>query len=175
MVTVKSVSEVYEVESQYSDTITEMVTVVLEGQGGTSASGARNNAALLGEVTGVANLGLGGTRMVSVAIRAEQSDNFPVGKVINGLFINREWTDENPYPKAVDSKGKPLAKPMLISHPEFGEIEVFSRTFLAKEQAPDTWNLLGEYGEEQTLLNAPPLEEVEHPAGKGRRVVRGRK
>lgn len=166
MLKVLKVSESYEVTSQYSDDVTEMVTVTLVGQ--TSANG-NSNSTLLGEATGIVDLGLGGGRQVSVSIKAEHADQFPEGKVIPGLHINREWCDVNPYPKAVDAKGKPLAQTMEIKHPEFGEIEVYSRTFLAKEAKPDTWNLVEDYSGADDIINAPVVNGAEPKKAVGRR------
>lgn len=154
MVKVLEVGKPYDVESQYSNDVTSMVTVVLVGA---SPSTRNSNASLLGEVDGIDDLSLGGQRQLSLAIRAEHADRYPEGRKIDGLFICREWTDENPYPNAVDKNGDPIAQPMEITHPEHGDIAVYSRTFLSKERLADTWNLTGEYGDD-ALLNAPPVE-----------------
>lgn len=150
--------DVVTAESQYSDEVTKLIPVTFVDS---SSSNGNDGLALVAEALGTSYAGLGSQRRVTLAVKAEAIADYPLGGLIPGLCINREWTDENPYPKAVDAKGKPLAKTMEITHPEFGEIEVYSRTFIAKTKMPDTFVLTGEY---EVVEDAAPA--VIQPAAK---------
>ena len=184
MITVIGVSEPYIVESTVNDSTTEMVTVTFSGTNPFSkTSGGRNSsAAALGERDGISDLGLGGGRTVSVAIRAKYAEKYPLGRVIDDMFINRVWVDENPYPNALKEDGSPLAKTYPIEHPEYGAIDVFSRTSISATPAPDAWELIYEYdakesASEEDLLEsevvAPPVKAKANAPQK--RVIRSRK
>ena len=163
MLVVKSHGDVFDVESQYSDEVTEMATVTFAQLRNNSNDG---STAAVEKALGVSGLGLGGERIVTKAFRAEALKQLPVGKVLN-LHINREWCDVNPYPKAVNDKGKPLAKPIPgIMCPDGIARDLYSRTFISETELPDTFNIIND---EPDVMNAPPFEEVEAPAT-GRRT-----
>lgn len=141
--------------SQYNeDDVTNLIPVTFVDS---SASNGNDGLSLVAEALGTTYAGLGSQRQVTLAVKEEAIGEYAVGTIIPGLFINREWCDENPYPKAVDKKGKPLAAPMTITHPEFGELELYSRTFIAKTKVADTFNLVGEY--DVVNNNAPGTED----------------
>lgn len=146
--------DLVQAESQYSGEVTNLITVTFVDS---SSSNGNDGLSLVAEALGTTYAGLGSQRQVTLAVKEEAIGEYPVGTIIPGLFINREWCDENPYPKSLDKKGKQLAKPMTITHPEFGELELYSRTFIAKEKVADTFNLVGEY--DVVSNNAPAVEE----------------
>lgn len=168
MITVKSVSESYEVESQYSEEVTEMVNITFTES---RSSGGDQSTAAVEKALGVGGLGLGGERQVTKAFKATAVAHLPVGKTLD-LHINREWCSENPYPKAVDSKGKPLAQPVEdIMCPDGQKRDLYSRTFISETTAPDAFDI----SEDVDVMNAPDAAETTAAnPGKGNRVVRER-
>jgi len=166
MITVKSVSEVYEVESQYSDEVTEMVNITCTES---RSSNADQSTSAVEKALGIGGLGLGGERQVTKAFRATAVAHLPVGKTLP-LHINREWCSENPYPKAVDAKGKPLAQPIEdIMCPDNVKRDLYSRTFIGETAQADTFDIT----ENIDVMGAPDAEEVTATTGR-RRTVRQR-
>lgn len=160
MVRVKAISKPYTVESQFSDDTVEMVNVTLEGS--TSGSQMNQGAALLGRKKGIVNLGLGGGLTCTIAVREEHADQFTEGEVIDDLYINRVWCSENPYPKAVDDQGRPLAEPIPdVMCPDGQKRDLYSRTILSEKQEEVKYDII------EDEVEAPPVD-----AKRGQRKVR---
>ncbi len=169
MVTIVKVGEPFDVFSQYNDNVTEMVPVVFEER---RNNGKDRSNELVEEALGVSGLSLGGKRTVTKAFLAEKASVFEVGKELN-LFINREWCSNNPYPNALDENGKPVAETIPdVLCPDGIKRDLYSRTFLAKERAEDTFDISIE---EEEVLKADDAANAKAAAPRGRRTVRERR
>lgn len=128
--------------SQYTGDVTDLIPVTFVEEG---SSNGNDGLALIAKATGKAYAGLGASKQVTLSVKTEFIGDYAVGTIIPNLHINREWTDENPYPKAVDDKGKPRAETKPITHPDYGVLDLYSRTFISEEKVADTFNLVHEY------------------------------